>query len=485
MVQGLRSLIAATLGSSSPLSLKHTLLGSLGEKHPSLLPFCFHCSTNRQHDRAIEKWKLPSYRSKQGSPNTKNNRHTHALCFSALISPSSAHDIQSMPGTPTLLRESRELSTLYNYDTGKTRPNSNLKLGLTITSAIALFCSLLCIVVFFILLAFNARRVNIPLVKLTMSIQCVNAIALIITLILTEVDINAELLCSSLRYVLYICYLSSIFMCCAVTIHLWLVITRRQLKQAKQKERWYFIVPFALAITLSASLATIPNSAYKIPNRCLTAIVPSREYLAIRWGLYYGWFVVAAAISILCMISVLISAKKLTRTTLVPGRRAVATTEAYRSAVNTRANSKRLRSLVFYTIAYPVISLVCNFPQLIQELLSTVMEKDLSGLVFASRMLLYSEGFFLALAFFLYPAVIHSIRDITHAAIQYWVIEQEDFWRMRDEEKQTMGEARIRQEEIGDLLTEKRDVKNFSSLRGRIYHFILARTPEGKLVSSL
>ncbi|KAJ1965671.1 hypothetical protein GGI12_000618 [Dipsacomyces acuminosporus] len=320
-----------------------------------------------------------------------------------------------------------------------------------------------------------------------MSIQCVNAIASIISLVLNEVKIRAELLCSSLRYVLYICYLSSIFMCCAVTIHLWLVITKRRLKQAKENERWYFIVPFALAITLSASLAAIPNSAYKIPNRCMMVAVPSKTYLAIRWGLYYGWFVIAAIISIVCMISVLISAKKLTQTIPTHRRHSIATTEAYRNAVNTRANTKRLRSLIFYTIAYPVISLVCNFPQLIQELLSTVLKRELEWLAFAGRLLLFSEGFFLALAFFLYPAVLHSIRDITHAGIQYWVIEQEGFWRMRDESQKT-GKAQvgqIGQIETGDLLADKQDLKNFNSLRGRIFHFILSRTPEGKLVSSL
>ncbi|KAJ2487385.1 hypothetical protein IWW47_005444, partial [Coemansia sp. RSA 2052] len=132
---------------------------------------------------------------------------------------------------------------------------NRIRTGLTITSAIALFCSVICIVVFFTLLACNSRRVNIPLVKITMSIQSVNAVALIITLVTNEVNMTSETLCSTLRYVVYVCYLSSIFMICAVTIHLWLVITRRKLSQAKRNERWYYIIPFALAFSLSAALA--------------------------------------------------------------------------------------------------------------------------------------------------------------------------------------------------------------------------------------
>ncbi|KAJ2746240.1 hypothetical protein GGI20_001520 [Coemansia sp. BCRC 34301] len=364
-------------------------------------------------------------------------------------------------------------------------PKERIITGLTVISAVALFCSVICIVVFFTLLACNSRRVNIPLVKITMSIQSVNAIALVITLVLNEVQITSQTLCSTLRYVMYICYLSSIFMICAVTIHLWLVITRRKLSQAKRNERWYYIVPFALAISLSAALASIPNSAYGISNRCLVAIVPSTNYLIIRWCLYYGWFVAASVISLVCMISVLRSARRLNHTTNTHGRRYPASTEAYRNAVNARANSKRLRSLVFYTIAYPLISLVCNFPQLLQELLSTTLKRPLTWLGFASRVLLYSEGFMLSLAFFSYPAVLHSIRDVMHSAIQYWVVEQEEFWRMRQSESRHGKGARVLKEDLCDMLLDKRDVKNFTSRRGRLYHLILSRTPEGRLASSL
>ncbi|KAJ2007280.1 hypothetical protein GGI02_001418 [Coemansia sp. RSA 2322] len=318
-----------------------------------------------------------------------------------------------------------------------------------------------------------------------MSIQSVNAVALIITLVLNEVHITAEVLCSTLRYVLYICYLTSIFMCCAITIHLWLVITRRKLSQAKRNERWYYIIPFALAISLSAGLAAIPNSAYKIPNRCLVAVVPSRDYLIIRWCLYYGWFVIASVISLACMISVLSSARRLTHTTTTHGRRYPASTEAYRNAVNARANSKRLRSLVFYTIAFPLISLMCNFPQLIQELLSVVTKRELRWLVFASRLMLYCEGFLLSLTFFLYPAVLHSIRDVTHSAVQYWVIEQEEYWRMKQSDTKQGKTSQASKDDMRDTLLDRNDVRNFSSLRGRIYHYILSKTPEGKLVSSL
>ncbi|KAJ1935784.1 hypothetical protein GGF37_005861, partial [Kickxella alabastrina] len=74
-------------------------------------------------------------------------------------------------------------------------------------------------------------------------------------------------------------------MCCAITIHLWLVITLRKLDQTRRNERWYYIISFALAICLSASLATIPNSAYGLANRCMNASIPTPRYLAIRWGL--------------------------------------------------------------------------------------------------------------------------------------------------------------------------------------------------------
>ncbi|KAJ1956145.1 hypothetical protein EC988_001501 [Linderina pennispora] len=319
---------------------------------------------------------------------------------------------------------------------------------------------------------------SLPLLKLTTSIQTVNMLALIITLCQGEIHIRAELLCSCLRYIQFICYLSSIFMSCSATVHLWLVITRRNLKKAAQCERWYFVVPFALAFTLSAILAALPNTAYGIRNRCLGAAIPSKKYLIIRWCLYYGWFVISSAIAICCMISVLISARRLTRTTPPSDVRAFLTTEDYRDAVNSRANSKRLRSLVAYTITYPVIVVVCNMPQLIHELLSTVLKRPLEGLYIAAMVLLYSQGFFLSLAFFSYPAVRHSAREMIHAAVQYWVIEQEEFWRMQHHDA---GERNIRQQEIGDFPTDKRDANNFTSMRGRLYHFILCLTPEGRL----
>ncbi|KAJ2697202.1 hypothetical protein H4218_004127 [Coemansia sp. IMI 209128] len=356
---------------------------------------------------------------------------------------------------------------------------------LTVTASVALSSSVVSIVVFFILLACNSRRVNIPLVKLTMSIQSVNTVALIITLITNEIQISSQTLCSTLRYILYICYLSSIFMICAVTIHLWLVITCRKLNQAKRYERWYYIIPFALATALSAALAAIPNSAYGITDRCMVAVVPSRNFLIIRWCLYYSWFVVASVISLACMASVLRSARRLTYSTNMHNSRHPSSTEAYRNAVNARANSKRLRSLVLYTIAYPLISLACNFPQLMQELLSTTMHRPLRRLNFAAKLLLYSEGLMLSVAFFSYPAVMHSIRDVTHSAVQYWVVEQEEFWRMRQSETRHGKPARVLKENLSDVLVDKNDAKNFTSRRGRLYRFILLRTPEGKIASGL
>ncbi|KAJ2720561.1 hypothetical protein GGI07_004525 [Coemansia sp. Benny D115] len=234
---------------------------------------------------------------------------------------------------------------------------------------------------------------------------------------------------------------------------------------------------------MSDALAVIPNSAYKIPNRCLIAKVPSHEYLGIRWGLYYGWFVISAALSMMCMVSVLFSARKLTHSTHLRGRTTPSSTEAYRGAVNARANSKRLRSLVFYTIAYPLISLVCNFPQLIFELLSATTKRQIQGLGFASRLLLYSEGMFLSLAFFLYPAVLHSIRDINHSAVQYWVVEQEEYWRLKNSEMKHTGRTNLMSEDRSEMLVDRRDIKNFTSLRGRIYHFVFSRTSEGMRAS--
>ncbi|KAJ1833947.1 hypothetical protein LPJ63_002357 [Coemansia sp. RSA 2711] len=273
-------------------------------------------------------------------------------------------------------------------------------------------------------------------------------------------------------------------MCTAVTVHLWLVITRRRLTQAKKNERWYYIIPFALGIALSASLATIPSSAYGMPGRCYPVVIPSAQYLGIRWGLYYGWFVIASTISFLCMFSVLRSTRKLMHTTYTHARPYPSSTEAYRNAVNARANSKRLRSLAFYTIAYPVISFTCNFPQLVQELLSTVLKRELMWLVFVSRLILFSEGFFLSLTFFLYPAVRHSIRDLTNSAVQYWVIDQEEFWRMRKIDPEHKGNRQSLKKEAEEAPPDEHIVRDFSSRHGRLYHFILSWTPEGRLATS-
>ncbi|KAJ2759138.1 hypothetical protein IWQ57_006633, partial [Coemansia nantahalensis] len=230
--------------------------------------------------------------------------------------------------------------------------------GFTVISSVALFGSLLTIGLFTILFIQNTQRVDLPLVKLTFVIQSVNAIALIITLVTNQLRITSFILCGTLRYVQYICYLTSIFMCCAITIHLWLVITRRKLAQARRNERWYYLVSFTLAVALSTTLATIPNSAYGQPSRCVQLKIPPRRYLGLRWGFYYSWFVVASAISFYCMFRVLYSTRRLTHMTHVDGNQRPSSTEAYRNQVNARANSKRLRSLAFYTVAYPLISFV-------------------------------------------------------------------------------------------------------------------------------
>ncbi|ORX72249.1 hypothetical protein DL89DRAFT_265855 [Linderina pennispora] len=184
------------------------------------------------------------------------------------------------------------------------------------------------------------------------------------------------------------------------------------------------------------------------------------------------------------MVSVLRSARRLTRVTFQHSSRHAVTTDDYRDEVNTRANSSRLRSLVVYTIAYPVIVLVCNIPQLIYELLSTVAKRKYPGFFIASRVMLYSQGFFLSLAFFALPAVRHSAKEMNHAAVQYWVIEQEEFWRMKKNPIHR-GYANIRQQEIGDFPTDEQDEHNFTSLRGRLYHFFLCQTPEGRLARTL
>ncbi|KAJ2551791.1 hypothetical protein EV175_003558 [Coemansia sp. RSA 1933] len=318
-----------------------------------------------------------------------------------------------------------------------------------------------------------------------MAIQSVNTVALIITIILLEVKITADVLCSSLRYILYVCYLTSIFMACAVTVHLWLVITRRKLVLARRNERWYYIIPLSLAFSLSSALACIPSSAYGMKNRCTEAIVPNHDYLLIRWCLYYGWFVIASVISFLCMFSVLRSARRLTHMTHTRGRTfQQPSTEEYRNAVNARANSKRLRSLVFYTIAYPVISFFCNFPQLLQELLSSTLKRPLVWLGFLSRVMLYSEGFFLSLTFFLYPAVIHSIRDLTHEAVRYWVIDQEEYWRMQKIEATRTTTSLAHGETEQMMTSDKKDIRNFTSRHGRLYHLVLSLTPEGRRATS-
>ncbi|PIA18041.1 hypothetical protein COEREDRAFT_6783 [Coemansia reversa NRRL 1564] len=362
---------------------------------------------------------------------------------------------------------------------------SGYQAALTIVTSIALFGSAMTVVIFFILLALNPRRVNIPLVKLTLAIQSVNSVALITTLVLNEVEIRAPILCGSLRYILYICYLASIFMCCAITIHFWLVITRRKLSQAKRNERWYYIIPITLAITLSAALAVIPDSAYHMPGRCALVLIPSSNYLGIRWGFYYAWFIIASAISFYCMASVLFSTRRLTHTTDIDRDTYTSSTEAYRNAVNARANGKRLRSLAFYTITYPLISFVCNFPMLLQELLSTVLKRRLAWFVLASRLILYSEGLLLSLAFFLYPAVRHSIRDLVNSAVQYWVIDQEEFWRLRRNQLTRRNSSQAFREKYKSSRTEEQIVRDFSSRRGRLYHFIFSKTPEGRVASTL
>ncbi|KAJ2129566.1 hypothetical protein GGH17_004054 [Coemansia sp. RSA 788] len=186
------------------------------------------------------------------------------------------------------------------------------------------------------------------------------------------------------------------------------------------------------------------------------------------------------------MFSVLRSTRKLMHTTSMNGRAAHTSTEAYRNAVNARANSMRLRSLAFYTIAYPVISFMCNFPQLIQELLSTVLKRELRWLVFTSRLFLFSEGFFLSLTFFLYPAVQHSMRDLTNSAVQYWIVDQEEFWKMPKNEIKRRNSRKLFKKEVesASTPTEERIVRDFSSFRGRVYHFILSLTPEGRLATS-
>ncbi|KAJ2109300.1 hypothetical protein GGI16_000788 [Coemansia sp. S142-1] len=90
-----------------------------------------------------------------------------------------------------------------------------------------------------------------------------------------------------------------------------------------------------------------------------------------------------------------------------------------------------------------------------------------------------------SLAFFSYPAVLHSIRDVTRSAVQYWVTEQEEFWRMRQSEARHGMSVQVLKEDLSDMLLDRSDVRNFTSRRGRFYHFILVRTPEGKIASGL
>ncbi|KAJ2776607.1 hypothetical protein H4R18_005586 [Coemansia javaensis] len=380
------------------------------------------------------------------------------------------------------MRASREPS-----DTIGRFTSSRFQTPLTVVAAVALFGSGLTVLFFCVLIVLSTNRVNLPLVKITMSIQSVNAIALIVTLAMNEVRIRAPILCSTLRYVQYTCYLTSIFMCCAVTVHLWLVITRRRLAKARHIERWYYIVPFTLALALTATLGTIPNSAYGQPDRCARLTVPSRRYLGIRWAFYYSWFVIASAISFYCMVRVLFSTRSLMHATTGAGGEShrPSSTEAYRNQVNARANSKRLLSLACYTVVYPVISFVSHFPTLIQELLSTVLRREMRGLVFGARCVQYSEGLFLSLAFFLYPAVRHSMRDLVNEGVQYWVVDQEEYWRVRSTEKKRRRQSF--QSYFADLdskKSEERIVRDFNSIRGRVYHFIFSLTPEGRLAAS-
>ncbi|KAJ1733685.1 hypothetical protein LPJ61_001438 [Coemansia biformis] len=354
---------------------------------------------------------------------------------------------------------------------------------LTIVSSVALFASLSTIV-FFAVLALKTRRVNLPLVKITMVIQSINVIALINATVLNQVHLTAPLLCTVLRYTLYVCYLTTIFMTCAITIHLWLVITRRKLTQANRIERWYYIAPIALAVLLSATLATIPSSVYHMESRCTKMGVPPREYYGLRWGFYYSWFVVASAISFYCMARVLYSTHQLAHSTHLRRSHQPSSTEAYRNQVNARANSERLRSLAFYTVAYPAISFVSHFPTLLQELMSFVLKRELQWLVFVSRSILACEGILLSLAFFLYPAVHQSIRDLVNSAVQYWVVDQEEFWQLRRErEKHRRG--RRNYVGIEDIQLEEKIVHDFTSRRGRFYHFIFSKTPEGRLATHM
>ncbi|KAJ2701056.1 hypothetical protein H4R19_005432 [Coemansia spiralis] len=348
---------------------------------------------------------------------------------------------------------------------------------LTIVASIALAGSLSSVVTFVALMTLNTRRVDLSLVKMTMVIQSVTAISQIVTILLNDVRMTAVILCSSVRYVLNICYLTSIFTCCAITIHLWLVIARRRLEQARRAERLYYIVPITLAIVLAAGFSTIPSSVFHKDNRCAPIPVPPREYLGLRWGFFYSWFVLASAISFYCMAGVLRSVRQLVHSTRLhgSGSQHPSSTEAHRGQVNARANSKRLRSLVFYTIAYPLISFASHFPALIQELLSFALKRELAWLVFLARLILYSEGLLLAAVFFLYPAVSLSIRELVNAAVQYWVADQEEFWHVTTDRQLCRHAAKADHDE--------RTVRDFTSRRGRIYHFVLSKTPEGRLTS--
>lgn len=362
--------------------------------------------------------------------------------------------------------------------------SKRIRIGLTITSSISLFSTVLCVLTFVVLYSSNARRIDIPLVKITMTIQAVNTLSLVVIIVFNAVTITSELLCAIMRYSLFICYLCTMFMSTAITIHLWLVISRRHLDQATRGKRWYYIIPFSLAFTLAAILGIMPSKAYGFDNRCLGAIIPNTNYLIIKWALYYGWFVASFIISVVCMINILLSARRLTHTTDTRRGSAINSTEAYRNEVNARANSKRLRSLVVYTIVFPVISFASNFLQLFEEMLSGILKREIDWLVFMSRFMLYSEGFFLSLAFFCYPAVRHSFRDITRSSIQYWVCEQEEYWHtLKAERKLQRTGASINRP--ATISMDERDIKNFSSLRGQLYHFLLKRTPEGRLLSNL
>ncbi|KAJ2620898.1 ferroxidase fet3 [Coemansia sp. RSA 1358] len=77
--------------------------------------------------------------------------------------------------------------------------------------------------------------------------------------------------------------------------------------------------------------------------------------------------------------------------------------------------------------------------------------------------------------------VLHSIRDLTHIAVQYWVIEQEEYWIMQKREKASKVSNQIVENRPVNSVDDKRDIRNFTSMHGRLYHFIFSWTPEATL----